>query len=121
PLVKDEKLRSRLVGALQAAGRVREQVEKQIGTAGAARRLASDQILRAQLRETVRELQAAQKRARKVRSHRIRNVSLFLTAIGFGALAAPSLRRAILSLLKGESSGSERSRSDETASGLAEI
>lgn len=97
PLAKDEKLRTRLIAALTAARAARVQVERQRGLAGTARRLASDPVLRQQLREAVRQMQAAEKRARKVRSHRLRTTLLLLVGIGTAAAAAPRLRKTISS------------------------
>ena len=68
--------------------------------AGIARRLISDPVLRAHLRETVRQLEAAQKRARKVRSHRFRNAVLLVAGAGTAVAAIPRLRRAVSSQLE---------------------
>jgi hypothetical protein len=95
PLVKDEKLRSRLIAALTAARAARVQAQKQTGFTGTVRRFATDPILRAHLRETVSQMQAAQDRARKVRSHRLRNGALVLVGLGVAVAAAAPLRRAI--------------------------
>jgi uncharacterized membrane protein len=116
PLVKDEKLRARLVGAVRAAGVARQQVQRQTGVTGTVQRLAADPMLRTQLRETVRQLQAARIRARKVRGHRRRKLVLFLTATGVGVAAAPSLRRAVASRLKHDG-GSTSPSSGATVNG----
>jgi len=100
PLTKDEKFRTRLFAVLTAARAARVHVQRQTGMAGTIRRLASDRVLRAQLRETVNQIQAAQKRARKVRSHRFRNALLLLAGVGTAAAAVPQLRKAISSLLE---------------------
>jgi uncharacterized membrane protein len=105
PLAKDEKLRTRLIAALTAARAARVQVERQRGLAGTARRLASDPVLRQQLREAVKQMQAAEKRARKVRSHRLRNALLLLIGIGTAAAAAPRLRKTISSLQRNPQEG----------------
>jgi uncharacterized membrane protein len=100
PLATDEKLRTRLIAALTAAQAARAQVQRQAGMAGMARRLASDPILRAHLRETVKQLAAAQKRARKIRSHRFRNAVLVVAGAGTAVAAIPRLRKAVSSPLE---------------------
>jgi uncharacterized membrane protein len=101
PLAKDEKLRRRVAATLAAALAAQQQARKQTGTAGIARRLASDRRFRAQVDETVTQLQAAQKRANRVRSHRMRNSILVVGGIGMIATAIPSLRKAVASLIRG--------------------
>jgi hypothetical protein len=95
PLVRDEKLRSRLAAALTSARAARVQAQTQTGFAGTVQRLAFDPVLRAHLRETVRQMQAAQDRARKVRAHRLRNGILVLAGLGAAVAAAAPLRRAM--------------------------
>jgi uncharacterized membrane protein len=100
PLVKDEKLRERLGAALVAGAAARKRVRKQTGLTGLAQRLATDQMLRAQLVEMAVALQAAQKRAKKTHSgHRVRNTLLLVSGIGMTVAAVPSLRNKVMSLL----------------------
>ena len=99
PLVKDEKLRARLAAAILAGVAARNQLRRQAGLMGLAQRLASDHALRAQLVEMAIALQAAQKRVRKTRSHRVRNSILLLSGVGMTVAAVPSLRRSLKSML----------------------
>ena len=78
PLAKDEKLRQRLVAAVLAGAAARQRIRRQTGLPGLARRLAADPVLRAQLIELGTQLQAAQKRAKKASSHKLRNTVLFV-------------------------------------------
>jgi uncharacterized membrane protein len=101
PLAKDEKLRKRLAAAIVAGAAARNRVRKHTGVTGLARRLAADQVLRAQLIEMAVALQAAQKRAKKSRRHRLRNRILFLTGIGMTVAAIPALREKATSIMRG--------------------
>lgn len=99
PLAHDEKLRERLATAIVAGAAARRRMQQHTGLAGLVRRLAADPVLRAQVVEIGAALQSAQKRAEKVRSHRLRNVILLLTAAG----TALALRGKVTSLLGGGS------------------
>ena len=101
PLAKDEKLRKRLAAALVAGAAARSRVRRQTGLRGFARRLAADRVLRAQLVEMTEALQAAQKRAKKARSHRRRNTILFLAGVGMTIAATPALREKVTSIVGG--------------------
>jgi uncharacterized membrane protein len=97
-LVKDEKLRQRLMAALVAGAEARRRVKRQAGVLGFARRLASDPVLQAQLVEMFVQLQKAKRRVERRRSHKLRNSVVVLA--GFGAASAavslPSVRERIL-------------------------
>jgi hypothetical protein len=90
PLRKDEQLRRRLAAAVTAGVAARRRARRQTGLTGTVRRLATDQVLRAQLRELSHQLRAARKEVEKARSHRLRNTVLFL---GGTAMAAVAVRR----------------------------
>ena len=96
-LANDEKLRERLVAALGAALAARQRARRQAGLIGLARRLGSDPVLRGQLTEMVLQLQAAQKRVQKNRSHKVRNAVLFVSGVGMVVAAVPSLRNGLRS------------------------
>ena len=96
-LANDEKLRERLVAALGAALAARQRARRQAGLSGLARRLGSDPVLRGQLTEMVLQLQAAQKRVQKNRSHKVRNAVLFVSGVGMVVAAVPSLRNGLRS------------------------
>jgi uncharacterized membrane protein len=103
PLVKDQKLRERLVAAAEAGLAARQRAKRQLGAVGTARRLASDLELRAELVELVAQLQNARKRIERKRSHKLRNVTVFLAGAG-AVLAVPSVRERLLGTLRGRAS-----------------
>lgn len=76
-------------------------MRRQTGLTGPVRRLATDPVLRAQLIELAAQLQAAQKRAKKVRGHRVRNTVLFLSGVGMIVAAVPSAREKAISMVRG--------------------
>jgi|KBSMisStandDraft_5_1062788.scaffolds.fasta_scaffold28513_2 hypothetical protein len=100
-LAHDEKLRERLVAALTAGVAARNRARRQAGLIGLGRRLATDPILRAQLAEAAHQLQKAQGRVRKGRSHKARNTVLFVTSVGMVVAAVPSLRAFVLDKVRG--------------------
>jgi signal transduction protein with GAF and PtsI domain len=101
PLAKDGKLKKRLAAAVAAGAAAQQEVRRQTGVGSLARRLARDRVLRDQLRELAAQLEGATKRARKARSHRVRNTILFVGGIGLVVAAVPSLREAVASKLGG--------------------
>jgi hypothetical protein len=88
PLVRDEKLRRKLATALAVGNQARRRARRQAGLAGAARRLATDPVLRNQLTELSSQLKGVQKRARKTQSHRTRNAVLVVAGTGVVVAAA---------------------------------
>ena len=100
-LAHDEKLRERLVAALSAGVAARGRAQRQTGAVGVARRLATDSILHAQIKEAAHQLQRAQGRVRKSQSHKLRNTMLFVTGLGMVLAAVPSLRAFALDKVRG--------------------
>jgi hypothetical protein len=98
PLTKDDRLRKRLADAITAGAAARQHVRRQTGLRGAIR-LASDPVLVAQIKEAATHLQAAQKRARKAKSHKLRNAILFAGGAAAVVAAVPSLRHGVMSKL----------------------
>jgi len=98
-LAHDEKLRERLLAAVTATAAARKRARQQAGFSGMVTRLASDPILRAQLAEALSQLQGARGRMRKNRSHKLRNLLLFLAGGGLVVAAVPSLRNFVTSKL----------------------
>jgi hypothetical protein len=98
PLTKDDRLRKRLAEAITAGAAVRQQVRRQTGLRGAIR-LASDPVLVGQIKEAASHLQAAQRRARRARSHKLRNAVLFAGGAAAVVAAVPSLRHGVMSKL----------------------
>jgi len=85
-LIEDEKVRNRTLAAIAAAIAAREQAKRQTGLVGLGRRLAADPVFRGQVAEVAAQLQKAQRRADRNRSHKVRNTMLVLA--GFGAVTA---------------------------------
>jgi hypothetical protein len=101
PLARDEKLRRRIAAAATAALAAQRRVQTRTGLSALALSLGTDPVLRAQMVELVAQLQAAQRRAKKVRSHRMRNTVLFLGGVGMVVAAVPSAREAVLESIRG--------------------
>lgn len=101
-LANDEKLRQRLVAALTAGAAAGKRARKQTGLVGLATRLATDPVLRAQLGEASAQLQKANSRLKKHKSHKLRNAMLLLAGAGAVIAAVPSLRETIMSKVSGE-------------------
>jgi uncharacterized membrane protein len=95
PLARDEKLRKRVGSAIVAAAAAQQRMSRHRGVRGLALGLSTDPVLRAQLIRLGTELQAAQKRAKKTRSHRLRNTVLFLAGFGVIIAALPTTRRMV--------------------------
>ena len=100
-LAHDEKLRRRLIAAVGAGAAARSRAKRQAGLAGVAARLGSDPVLRAQVAEAIDQLQKAKGRMRKSRSHKTRNVLLFVAGSGVAIAAVPKLRSAVLNKVRG--------------------
>ena len=96
-LAHDEKLRRRLAAGIAAGAAARKRAKKQAGLVGLVTRLATDPVLRAQLNEVSSQLQKANGRLKKHKSHKLRNAALFLAGAGAVVAAVPSLREAVLS------------------------
>ena len=88
PLVRDEKLRRKLVTALSVGEQARRRARRHRGLAGLARRMATDPVLRQQLVELSAQVKGMQERARKTHSHRARNTVLVVAGTGIAAVAA---------------------------------
>jgi hypothetical protein len=88
PLVRDEKLRRKLVAALAVGNQARRRARRQAGLAGVARRLATDPVLRGQLTELSAQLKSVQRHAKKTHSHRMRNAVLVVAGAGAAAAVA---------------------------------
>jgi hypothetical protein len=100
PLAKDEKLRRRIGAAIVAGSAAGQRVRKQTGVTGLARRLGSDPVLRAQIIELGMQLQAAQKRAKKARTHKLRNSALFVSGVAIVIATVPAAREKLISIAR---------------------
>ena len=96
-LAQDKKFRKRLLSAVEHSTEAWRRARHGSGFAGAARRLAADQTLKAELRDARRDLQQAYARLNaKRRGHRLRRISL----AGLASLAAvPQVRERVSALI----------------------
>jgi hypothetical protein len=117
PLAKDEKLRQRIAAAIVAGSATRHRVRKQTGVTGLARRLGSDPVLRAQMIELGTQLQAAQRRAKKARNHKLRNSALLVSGIAIVIAAVPAAREKLVSVVRARQD--ERARGSSSATSAA--
>jgi len=101
-LAHDEMFRRRIAAAIAAGVAARKRAKKQKGMVGLATSLATDRVLRAQLAEVSMQLQKANSRMQRHRSHKLRNTVLFLAGVGAVVAAVPSLRETVLDKLGGE-------------------
>jgi uncharacterized membrane protein len=99
--VTDQKLRKRVLAAVDAGLAARRRAQRQVGAVGTVRRLGSDPVLRAELTEMLAQLQAAQKRIESKRRRRARSIGLLLTGTGIVVAAVPPVRDRIKGLLRG--------------------
>ena len=97
----DEKLRQRLIAAVIAGAAARRRAKRQAGLAGLVRRLEAERVLRAQVTQAVAQLQRVSGRAPKKRSHKRRNLVLFLTGAGMIVAALPNVRSAVAAKVRG--------------------
>jgi len=109
PLANDERLRKRIAAAIVAGSAARQRVRKQTGRTGLVRRIASDPVLRAQMLELGTQLQAARRRAKKARTHKLRNSVLLVSGVAIVITALPAAREKLLSVV--------RARQDERTPG----
>jgi len=114
-LAHDENLRRRLIAAVSAGAAARQRAKRRAGLLGLATRLGADPVLRAQIAESVIQLQKARKRIEKKRSHKARNTVLFLTGAGLVVAVVPSLRNALAKKVRG--GGDDRAPDGWTSSG----
>jgi uncharacterized membrane protein len=88
-LAGDKKFRKELVSALGHGAAARRRAARRMGFMALAGRLAADEQLRRELREMTDSLRQAWGRAEQKRSHRLRNLLVF---VGGGAAAAGLFR-----------------------------
>jgi hypothetical protein len=92
-IIRDEKLRADILAALGHGAEARDRVRTDIDSTGIATRLATDKKLRKKLRATLDDLESAGDRLRRRERHRVRNLILMFTAVGFVAAVVPHARR----------------------------
>lgn len=111
PLIKDEKVRQRLLDALAIGVAARQRARRQMGISSLARRLGSDPVLRDQIAELATHLRdirsevGAGRPAKRAKSHRVRNTTLLIAGAGLIVASRPSLRDKIMGKVKGLFSG----------------
>ena len=108
PLVKDEKIRQRLLDALAIGVAARKRAKRQMGVSSLARRLGSDPVLRDQIAELATHLRDVRDHAKvqlptrkpAKKTHRFRNTTLLVAGAGLVLASSPSLRERIVGKLK---------------------
>jgi len=98
-LAHDAEFRRRVAAAVGAGIAAKRRARRLASIAGLATRLASDPVLRTQLTEAARQLQRAQKRARRKQRHTARTVAIVLAGTTIVAVALPEVRRAVAKAL----------------------
>jgi uncharacterized membrane protein len=115
-LSADKKFRNQLLAAAAHGVRAKRRVDGSLGLVAAANRLARDAQLHAEVRQMMRDLQAARDRLERKRSHRVRNFLLLLgSAAGAAALTVPQARRWISGRLAAFGVGGVHGRTIEAA------
>jgi hypothetical protein len=92
-LIRDERLRADLQGAVGQAAKASDRVRTDIESDGIGVRLASDKKLRKHLGALLDNLDSASDRVRRKKSHRVRNVLLIVAAASAALAFIPNLRR----------------------------
>jgi hypothetical protein len=96
-LARDERLRSDIRSAIGHGAEARDRVRADIADGRVTSRLAEDKKLRKNLRALLEDLESAGERARRKRTHRVRNALLIAAGTGAAVVAVPSARRWISS------------------------
>jgi hypothetical protein len=99
-LAQDAKFRRRLASAIGHGVIARRRARRELGLAGTIRRLASDERLLRELRRARVDLQQANRRIRRRRSHKLRNAALIGTVAGLAAL--PQVRQRVTAVVSDE-------------------
>jgi uncharacterized membrane protein len=101
-LAKDRKFRKELLSGLSHGVIVRRRAARRIGLVGTAARIASDHMVKNELRKMSRNLEKAWGRIEKKQSHKLRN-TLVIAGLGGAAVAVASQRRRIFGMIGGSS------------------
>src|SRR5690242_14075934 len=91
-LANDKELRRRLAAAIDAGTAARRRVRSHVGLTGLATGLRDDSVLRAELNELRRQVEAIQHRAKRRRSHKLRNATLVVGGAGIVSAVLVRLR-----------------------------
>ena len=97
-LAQDKTFRKKLLSAIEHSAEARRRAGRNLGLAGAARRIATDQVLRTELRNARKDLQQVYAKLEGARrGRRIRTITLLA---GIGLLAAlPQVRQRVTTLI----------------------
>jgi uncharacterized membrane protein len=113
-LAQDKQLQKRLIAALAAGAAVRRRMTSQIGSAGTARQLVTDSVLRGQIVEVVSELRQVEARLRRKRLGQIvRNWMLVLAGAGVLSVALAKLRVRMTNERRGDQGEDADARSSD--------
>ena len=99
-LAQDRKFRKRLSSAIGHGVKARRRARRELGVAGTIRRLASDERLLRELRSARDDLQQANRRIRRRRSHKLRNAALLGSLAGLAAV--PQVRQRVTAAVSDE-------------------
>jgi hypothetical protein len=88
-IARDEELHEHVKRAYGSARRLYDDLIGPTTATGVARRVATDEDIRAELSDVMDELKQASRRARGEESHAARNVTLILIGVALGALFNP--------------------------------
>lgn len=99
-LAQDRKFRKRLSSAIGHGVKARRRARREIGVAGTIRRLARDERLLRELRSARDDLQRANRRIRRRRSHKLRNAALLGSLAGLAAV--PQVRQRVTAVVSDE-------------------
>jgi hypothetical protein len=98
-LAQDKKFRKRLLSALRHSSKAKRRARRDLGIAGAVRRIAADESVQSELKRARDDLQRARARLESKRSsHRLRKLSLFIAALA-SIFAVPHVRKSISALI----------------------
>jgi signal transduction protein with GAF and PtsI domain len=90
-IVRDERLRADMKGAVDHGAEASKRVKKAVKADGMTARLAADRKLRKNLRAMLDDLDDAGDRVRRAKNHRLRNALLMLTGAVAALLALPKI------------------------------
>lgn len=112
-LAQDKKFRQTLLSTIEHSAEARRHASRNLGLAGAVRRLVSDEALRAELRNARKDLEQAHAQLERKRGgHKLRRITL---AAGVALVAAvPQVRQRVTELVKGARPGQSSSLDDMT-------
>jgi len=91
-LARDRKFRKQLLSAMGHGVTAKRRAKSRIGFLATANRLASDDMLKGELRSAVKSLEKAWTRVEKKRSHKLRTTLIVVGVIAAASAAATKLK-----------------------------